>query len=75
MKVDGKAMRTIWVEPDGATVGVIDQTRLPHRFETARWSSMEDAAHGIKAMIVRGAPSGSTQIVRIALSSTFMAAS
>src|SRR5262245_360675 len=56
MKVDGKSMRTIWVEPDGSTIGVIDQTRLPHRFETVRWASMEDAAHGIKAMVVRGAP-------------------
>ena len=56
MKVDGKPMRTIWVEPDGSAIGVIDQTRLPHRFETVRWVSMEDAAHGIKAMIVRGAP-------------------
>jgi methylthioribose-1-phosphate isomerase len=56
MKVDGKPMRTIWVEPDGSAVGVIDQTKLPHHFETVRWTSMEDAAHGIKAMIVRGAP-------------------
>jgi methylthioribose-1-phosphate isomerase len=56
MKVSGKAMRTIWVEADGTTVGVIDQTRLPHVFETVRLSSMEEAAHAIKAMIVRGAP-------------------
>ena len=56
MKVSGKAMRTIWVEPDGATVGVIDQTRLPHMFETVQLSSMEDAAHAIKSMVVRGAP-------------------
>ena len=56
MKVDGKAMRTIWVEPDGSTIGAIDQTKLPHRFETVRWVSMEEAAHAIKAMIVRGAP-------------------
>jgi methylthioribose-1-phosphate isomerase len=56
MKVSGKAMRTIWVEADGTTVGVIDQTRLPHVFETIRLSSMEEAAHAIKAMIVRGAP-------------------
>src|SRR5438105_1907367 len=56
MKVDGTAMRTIWLEPDGSTVGAIDQTKLPHRFEIVRWTSMEDAAHAIKAMIVRGAP-------------------
>ena len=35
---------------------MIDQTRLPHAFETARLNSMLDAAHAIKAMIVRGAP-------------------
>jgi methylthioribose-1-phosphate isomerase len=56
MKVDGKAMRTIWVEPDGSTVGVIDQTRLPHRFETLKLTSLGEVAHAIKAMIVRGAP-------------------
>ena len=36
MNVDGKAMRTIWLETDGSTVDVIDQTKLPHRFETVR---------------------------------------
>ena len=45
MKVDGKPMRTIWVESDGAACGIIDQTRLPHRFETVRLSTVEDAAH------------------------------
>ena len=55
MKVDGKAMRTIWVEPDGC-VGIIDQTALPHRLVTARLSSLAQAAHAIRAMQVRGAP-------------------
>jgi methylthioribose-1-phosphate isomerase len=56
MKVDGKPMRTIWVESDGAACGIIDQTRLPHRFETVRLSTVEDAAHAIRSMQVRGAP-------------------
>jgi len=56
MKVDGKAMRSIWLEPDGWSVGVIDQTALPHRFATARLASLEDAAHAIRAMLIRGAP-------------------
>ncbi|HEX2652624.1 MAG TPA: S-methyl-5-thioribose-1-phosphate isomerase [Xanthobacteraceae bacterium] len=56
MKVDGKHFRTIWVGPDGWSVGVIDQTRLPHRFETARWTSVDDAARAISTMQVRGAP-------------------
>ena len=34
MKIDGQAYRTIWVAQDGWRVGVIDQTRLPFRFET-----------------------------------------
>ena len=56
MKIDGKPTRTIWLEGDGATVGIIDQTLLPHRFVTARLSTLEDAAHAIKSMQVRGAP-------------------
>jgi methylthioribose-1-phosphate isomerase len=55
MKVDGKAVRSIWVEPDGC-VGIVDQTLLPHRFETARLTSLVDAAHAILTMQVRGAP-------------------
>jgi methylthioribose-1-phosphate isomerase len=56
MKVDGKAMRSIWLEPDGWSVGVIDQTKLPHRFATARLASLGQAAHAIRAMLIRGAP-------------------
>jgi methylthioribose-1-phosphate isomerase len=56
MKVDGQPYRTIWLEPDGWTVGIIDQTRLPHRFETVRLETLEAAAHAIRAMLVRGAP-------------------
>ncbi len=56
MKVDGKSMRSIWLEPDGWSVGIIDQTALPHRLVTTRLTSVDDAAHAIKAMLVRGAP-------------------
>jgi methylthioribose-1-phosphate isomerase len=56
MKVDGKPMRSIWLEPDGWSVGVIDQTALPHRFATARLTSLDDTAHAIRAMLIRGAP-------------------
>jgi methylthioribose-1-phosphate isomerase len=56
MKIDGKQMRTIWVESDGACAGIIDQTSLPHRFATVRLSTLEDAARAIKTMQVRGAP-------------------
>ena len=56
MKIDGKPTRTIWLEQDGSSVGIIDQTQLPHRFVTARLATLEDAAHAIKSMQVRGAP-------------------
>ena len=56
MKVDGKSMRTIWLEPDGWSVGVIDQTALPHRLVTARLTTLAEAAHAIRAMVIRGAP-------------------
>jgi methylthioribose-1-phosphate isomerase len=56
MKVDGKHMRTIWLEPDGWSVGTIDQTALPHRFAMLRLASLDDAARAIKTMQVRGAP-------------------
>jgi methylthioribose-1-phosphate isomerase len=56
MKVDGKPTRTIWLEADGWSVGVIDQTRLPHRFVTTRLVTLEDAARAIATMQVRGAP-------------------
>src|ERR1700732_3987340 len=49
-------MRSIWLEPDGWSVGVIDQTVLPHRFATARLVTLEEAAHAIRAMVIRGAP-------------------
>ncbi len=56
MKVNGKPTRTIWLEADGWSVGVIDQTQLPHRYVTRRWASLTHAAHGIQSMVVRGAP-------------------
>jgi methylthioribose-1-phosphate isomerase len=56
MNVDGKPTRTIWLEPDGRTVCIIDQTQLPHRFVRARLLTLADAAHAIRAMLVRGAP-------------------
>jgi methylthioribose-1-phosphate isomerase len=56
MKVDGKTMRTIWLEPDGWSVGVIDQTALPHRLSIVKLTSLDEAAHAIRAMVIRGAP-------------------
>ena len=56
MNIDGKPWRTIWLEADGCSVGVIDQTQLPHRFTTRTLRSCEAAAAAIQTMVVRGAP-------------------
>ena len=56
MKVEGKQFRSIWLEPDGWSVGAIDQRRLPHDFVVARLTSCDAAADAISSMLVRGAP-------------------
>jgi methylthioribose-1-phosphate isomerase len=56
MEINGTPYRTIWVEEPRKSVTVIDQTKLPHRFETLRLTSLEEAALAIEDMIVRGAP-------------------
>lgn len=56
MKVDGKHFRSIWLEPDGFSVGAIDQRRLPHEFVIARIETAQAAADAIRTMLVRGAP-------------------
>jgi methylthioribose-1-phosphate isomerase len=56
MNVDGVPFRTIWLAENGETVEIIDQTRLPHEFTTLSLNSVEDAAHAIRSMQVRGAP-------------------
>ena len=55
MKVRGVPYRTIWANGDGS-VGIIDQTRLPHAFETLTLKTLAEAARAIKIMQVRGAP-------------------
>ena len=56
MNIDGTPWRTIWRESAGDTVGIIDQTLLPHRFETRTLRTLGDAAEAIATMRVRGAP-------------------
>ncbi len=56
MKIDGQDTRTIWLESAGQSVGIIDQTLLPHRFAKARLATLADVARAIKTMQVRGAP-------------------
>src|SRR5215813_8944426 len=56
MNIGGKAYRTIWLADDGWSVQIIDQRKLPHELVIANLRSLEDAAHAIKSMQVRGAP-------------------
>jgi methylthioribose-1-phosphate isomerase len=56
MLIDGKPTRSIWLEADGRSVGIIDQTKLPHAYATLRLVSLRDAAHAISSMQTRGAP-------------------
>ena len=53
----GENFRTIWLHPDDpATVQIIDQRRLPHRYEVVDLRSCSDGAFAIREMLVRGAP-------------------
>ncbi len=56
MLIDGTHRRSIWREADGRSVGIIDQTKLPHAVVTLRLATLGDAAHAISAMQTRGAP-------------------
>jgi methylthioribose-1-phosphate isomerase len=68
MKVDGKHFRSIWLEPDGWSIGAVDQTRLPHQFVVARMTNCDEAAEAIRSMLVRGAPLiGATAAYGVAL--------
>jgi len=68
MKVGGVPYRAIFTEGSGTEVRVIDQTVLPHRFETIRLDSTADAARAISDMVVRGAPLiGATAAYGVAL--------
>jgi methylthioribose-1-phosphate isomerase len=55
MLVDGTPYRTVWIEENGATVGIIDQRKLPFAFETVSLKSTGDACYAIREMLVRGA--------------------
>jgi methylthioribose-1-phosphate isomerase len=68
MEVNGQAYRTIWVNLDGWSVEIIDQTRLPHEWRTVTLETAEDARRAISDMLVRGAPLiGATGAYGIAL--------
>jgi methylthioribose-1-phosphate isomerase len=74
MKINGIPYRSIWLDQDGWSVDIIDQTRLPHEFVVRPLQSLEDAAEAIANMRVRGAPLiGATAAYGIALAMRDMA--
>jgi methylthioribose-1-phosphate isomerase len=56
MHINGRAFRTIWFDEKNQAVNIIDQTKLPHKFEVKKLKTVEDAINAIKTMEVRGAP-------------------
>ncbi len=56
MKVDGKDIRTIWLDKNEKVVKIIDQRRLPHELVVVDLKSVDDTINAIKDMYVRGAP-------------------
>lgn len=68
MNIDGKAYRTIWLGSNGVSAQIIDQTKLPFALEIVALRSLEEAAHAIASMQVRGAPLiGATAAYGVAL--------
>jgi len=69
MKIDGTPFRSIWVdETDHWSVRIIDQTKLPWSLDLVRLTTLDEVAHAIRAMLVRGAPLiGATAAYGIAL--------
>ena len=57
MNVPGPDFRTIWLHPrDPGCVQIIDQRRLPHRYEVRDLRTPAEGAEAIRDMLVRGAP-------------------
>jgi methylthioribose-1-phosphate isomerase len=56
MKIGDRHYRTIWLNPDGWSVDVIDQTELPHALAIRNLRDTEAVADAITTMVVRGAP-------------------
>jgi len=56
MKVGTTHYRSIWYNTDDAVAQIIDQRVLPHAFEIASLSTLDQFATAIADMWVRGAP-------------------
>ena len=56
MRVGDRHYRSIWSDSAPGVVHIIDQSRLPHVFETRAIGTAEGMGEAIRAMRVRGAP-------------------
>jgi methylthioribose-1-phosphate isomerase len=56
MKINGQRFQSIVYDTEEKTVRVIDQRKLPFKFEILELKSLDDVFTAIKDMIVRGAP-------------------
>lgn len=56
MHINQKHYRTIWPDARNQSVAIIDQTKLPFKFEIIQISSLEMMVEAIGTMQVRGAP-------------------
>jgi methylthioribose-1-phosphate isomerase len=56
VNVNGMATRPIQLASDGWAVEIIDQTKLPHRYEITRLENLSQCCAAIVEMLVRGAP-------------------
>ncbi|MBZ0143842.1 MAG: S-methyl-5-thioribose-1-phosphate isomerase [Rhodocyclaceae bacterium] len=48
--------RLFTIREEGDAVAILDQSLLPHQVATRHLNTLADAAHAIRAMLVRGAP-------------------
>jgi methylthioribose-1-phosphate isomerase len=68
VQIADRAYRSIWIDDATDLLQIIDQTRLPHRFEIRTIRDVASAAEAIRMMRVRGAPLiGATAAHAIAL--------
>ncbi len=68
MKINGSPYRSIWLNDNGWSADIIDQTRLPHALVIRTLTSIDEAAEAIGVMRVRGAPLiGATAAYGVAL--------
>lgn len=56
MLINNKHYTSIWLDRTSGEIRIIDQTKLPHKFEIMTLKTMKDALIAIRDMQVRGAP-------------------